>query len=300
MNVEADHTQFHLIEGPKVEAWKEGVDSLLADVAIHLACDAEPQFYKVKTLREGNLSLDPSNIPDLETWFTLYQDGEKLISQVFEYLAPHLPEPEPGQPRISDTLTANSLIPEDIDVHSLFNSFIPQDAPTSEDTELDWETAPPAFLFFILVWVPCYCLHGEIPTNLLSQAQSGDLKAARKLLQLDKSLMGEPGIAKRIQAWSAQGETESIAKLGSYLGESVADVSMKQVKITQARFILDTSERRGLRLSAPKIQELFNAIAQDSGRGIQDPDIGEMSPESFAKALSRQQGFWKPMSNSTS
>lgn len=299
MGIVTDHTEFRLIEGQAVEAWKNGVDPLLADVAIYLACDAEPLFHKVKNLREGNISLDSTNIPDCRNWFSYYQDGEKLIAEVIEHLTPYLPETELGQPSIHEILTTKTPLPESFNSRPFFNSFIPQENAELEHMELDWKTAPPAFLFFILVWMPCYCLHGELPTQLLPQAQHGKLKAARKLLQLDKSLMAEPGMAKLIQQWSAVGEADKIAKLGNYLGESVADVSLKHVKITWARFILDTSERRGLRLAAPKIQELFNAIAQDSGRGLQDLDIGEMSPESFAKALKRREGFWKPFQDTT-
>ncbi len=300
MKDETPPYEFRLIEGPNIEAWMEGVEPILADVALHLACDAEPLFHKIKHLRKGNISLDAANIPDFDIWFSYYRDSEKVINQLVESLAPYLPSTREDQPTISEIITTNAPLPEEINVRSLFRSVTPQENKALEDMDLDWETAPSAVLFFILIWVPCYCLHGELPTQLFPQAQEGNLKAARKLLQLDKSLIAEPGIAKLIQRWSADGETEKVAKLGSYLGETVADVSLKQVKITWARFILETSERRGQKLSAPKVQELFNAIAQDSGRSIQDPDIGEMSPESFAKALKRREGFWKPIHKSDS
>lgn len=42
-----NHTDFRLIEGQSVAAWRGGVDPLLADLALHLASDAEPLFHKM-------------------------------------------------------------------------------------------------------------------------------------------------------------------------------------------------------------------------------------------------------------
>ncbi len=79
MDIVTDRTEFRLIEGQAVKAWIKGVDPLLADIALYLACDTEPLFHKVKNLRKGNISLDASNIPDLGNWFSYYHDGEKLF-----------------------------------------------------------------------------------------------------------------------------------------------------------------------------------------------------------------------------
>ena len=292
MNVERDYSEFHLTGGSQAEAWKEGVPSLLAHVAFFLACDSEPLFHKLNAIRSGEIRISPENIPDSQIWFSYYRNHRRLILDVAEFLTPSSDKlPKGISPQ--EILTERGPLPADTDARSIFQAVTSQGNSAFNDIDLTWKNSPPALLFFILIWVPCNCLYGENPPELLFRARHGDLKAIRKLMQLDKSIIAEPGIAKKIRKWSAQGRIDRLAEVGSSLGEQIPDVSLQQVKLTWARFILDTSLRAGQRLSAPKIQELFNAIAKDSGKGLQDPDVGNMSPESFAKALSRRTGFWK-------
>ncbi|WP_338669378.1 hypothetical protein [Pseudodesulfovibrio methanolicus] len=292
MAAETDQSEFHLIEGPKVKAWKEGVAPLLASVAIFLACDSEPLFHKLNAIRSGEIRIIPENIPDTEVWFSYYRSHKKLLADVTAFYAP-LQQEAPNGHGPQDILTEKEPLPSDIDAHALLLSLTPAGTPELNNLDLDWHNSPPALLFFILIWVPCNCIWGENPPELLFRARHGDLDAARKLIQLDKSIISEQGIARKIRKWSAEARTDKLAQIGSFLGESIPDVSLQQVKLTWARFILDTSLRAGQRMPAPKIQELFNAIAQDSGRGLQDPDIGGMTPEAFAKALTRRKDFWK-------
>ncbi|WP_229591526.1 hypothetical protein [Pseudodesulfovibrio sediminis] len=246
----------------------------------------------LNAIHSGEIGIDSSNIPNLKIWFSYYRNNKRLFSELIAVLVPNMSwQNGTAEFSFKEIQTGKGPIAPGGGVSSIVHAFIPQQG--SETGELEWDTSPPAMLFFLLIWVPCNCLYGENPPELFFRARHGDLKAARKLIRLDKSLMTESGIARKIQQWSANGETENLTKLGSYLGETIPRVSLQQVKITWARFILKASQRDGTPFSAPKIQGLFNAVAQDSGRGIQDPDIGEMSPESFAKALNRKNGFWQ-------
>ena len=291
-----NHSEFRLTDGQRVKAWKENVNPLLADIAIHLSCNSEPLFHKLNAIRSGEIGIISENIPNQNIWFLYYQNHRRLILEMAKLYSPYFKEvPQCLYPQ--EIISERGPLPEETDARSIIQSLTPEGNSGLSDLDLDWHNSPPALLFFILIWVPCNCLWGENPPELLFRARHGDLSAARKLIQLDKSLIAEPGIARKIKKWSAEGRTDKLGQIGSFLGESIPHVSLQQVKMTWARFILDTSLRAGQRMPAPKIQELFNAIAHDSGRGLQDPDIRDMTPETFAKALTRRKVFWK-LSNS--
>lgn len=289
MDVENNHSQFQLVKGQAVKKWKLNVDPLLAEIALYQACNAEPTFHTLNAIRSGEIGIDSSNIPDLQTWFSYYKNHNYVFSDLVASFAPYLSWDSGNLDfGFKDILTEKGPIQPTGGIQSIFDAFIPQ-----KEIELKWETSPPAVLFFILIWIPCNVLHGENPPDILFKARHGDTKAARQLLQLDKSILAEPGIARKMRKWSAEGRTDKLAELGSFLGEAIPSFSLKQVKLTWARFILETSQRDENPLTTPKIQKLFNSIAQDSGQGLQDPDIGDMSPEAFAKALIRKKDFWQ-------
>ncbi|WFS63047.1 hypothetical protein LF599_02500 [Pseudodesulfovibrio thermohalotolerans] len=272
--------------------WKHGVAPLLADLSTYQAYQCEHVFRTVNAIRSGEIRITSENIPNLKIWFSYYQSHKRLILDVAEFFTPLLKYVPHGL-RPQEILSGNGSRPEATDILSFLQARTLKSNPGLNNLDLDWHNSPPALLFFILIWVPCNCLWGENPPELLFRARHGDLSAARKLIQLDKSIIFEPGIARKMRQWTAEGRADKVAEIGSYLGEPIPDVSLQQVKLTWARFILDTSLRAGQRMLAPKIQELFNAIAQDSGHGLQDPDVGDMSPEAFAKALTRRVDFWK-------
>lgn len=273
-------------------AWKKGIAPLLADLSIYQAYNSEQIFHTLNAIRSGEIRITSENIPNLRTWFSYYRSHRRLLVDITGFFAPFLEEMPHGlSPQ--EILSGSGPLPKAKDVFSFFQTLTPESNPGLSNLVLDWQSSPPALLFFVLIWVPCNCLWGENPPALLFRARHGDLTAARKLIQLDKSIIAEPGMARKMRQWTAEGRADRVAEIGSYLGESIPDVSLQQVKLTWARFILDTSLRAGQRMPAPKIQELFNAIAQDSGQGLQDPDIGGMTPEAFAKALTRRKDFWK-------
>lgn len=46
--------------------------------------------------------------------------------------------------------------------------------------------------FFFRVWVPCWIIYQEYPSNLMRRARQGDLDAMDNLLRLDKSVIHDP------------------------------------------------------------------------------------------------------------
>ena len=286
---DSDNSEFRLTSGPATNLWKQGVDPFLADLSLVLACNAEPTFHMLNAIRDGDIVISPTNIPNLNDWFSYYKNHKKLFSDCVSALAHSFSwGKEKRQFGFKDLFSESGPVPKGSGIEGVIETITP-----IRDFELDWKSSPPSLLFAILIWVPCNSLYGEHPPAMLHRARHGDLTALRKLIQLDKSIIQEPKIARKMQQWQAKGRLDIIADIGSYLGESISEISLQQVKLTWSRFIQDTSIRDGKKLSAPIIQSLFNAIAQDSGIGLQDPDIGGMSPEAFAKALKRREDFWQ-------
>ena len=122
MNAMIDRVEFQLVEGEAVTAWKNGVDNLLADVAIHLACNPEYVFLIVNKFREGNLVFDSSNIPDLNNWFSYYTDDNKLISEIISFYAPAFPTTAEDQPDLLELFATEGPLPHDTDCRAILNA----------------------------------------------------------------------------------------------------------------------------------------------------------------------------------
>ncbi len=280
---------FSLVQGQATSTWKQGVEPLLAEISLLQAYNSEPVFHALNAIRSGEIVINQTSIPNLKDWFSYYKNHNKLFRNFIGCIASYFPWGKTNkQFGFKDILTEDGPIPQGCGVEGLFETFTP-----IKNLDLDWESTPSSILFTFLIWVPCNSLFGENPPTLLYRARHGDIKAARKLIQLDKSIFYESGIARKMLQWQLEGRSDLTTELGGYLGEPIPEASLQQIKLTWARFIQDTSIRAGEKLTAPKIQALFNAITQDSGRGLQDPDIGGMSPEAFAKALNRRKNFWQ-------
>lgn len=146
---------------------------------------------------------------------------------------------------------------------------------------------PLGVMFAMFVWMPCMALYGQYPTEMMRKARHGDLDTIRELIRLDRSAIFDPGISKHIHEWALDFQTVKLKRLGDTFSEGLPEISKRKVKLVWAQYVYDAAIRFGMPLTAPKIRELFNALANDSGIGMEDPDLAEMSEDSFYRALTR-------------
>jgi ASC-1-like (ASCH) protein len=144
------------------------------------------------------------------------------------------------------------------------------------------------------VLVPCFTIYNTYPIELLRNAQNGDNDALEKLIRLDKSIIFEPKISELIhqaQALKAQARIAMIKK--ALVSKPVKlNMNMKAIKCNLGGLISYLSDIFKQKITAADIRKLFDAIACDKGIDNIDPDLSNMTPETFEKAIQRQRNFW--------
>lgn len=151
----------------------------------------------------------------------------------------------------------------------------------------------PEFIFFIRVHAPCFGLYGTFPLELLKQAQNGDNEALEKLIRLDKSIIFEPKISEMIHQAQVLKKQERISVIKKALIKSPRmKMDIKTIKYNLGGLISHLSIGINQRISSVDIRNLFDAIALDMGIDNVDPDLSDMTPETFEKAIQRSRNFW--------
>lgn len=147
--------------------------------------------------------------------------------------------------------------------------------------------------FFIRVYSPCWFIHGKRPDELMAQAREGHLDSLKKLLQIDKAIIGDVSISQLFHQLSTQKNKRKFDALVSALaGSPNKKTSIGRIKTNCAGFISVISEFYGHRLYEPDLRALFNAVAVDYDRHEQiDEDI-PADPATFSRAILRERKFW--------
>jgi len=150
----------------------------------------------------------------------------------------------------------------------------------------------PEMLFYIRIQIPCWLFYGEFPSFLLRKARFGDIDAIEKMLRLDASLINDTKI-KRIfhnSVWSGKKSTAS--RISSALTKTPTKrISLKRVKSSAAGLISALANLLYVKLTAPEIRKLFDAVAEMSGQGEIDIDLPE-SPIGLSKVVQHESQFW--------
>lgn len=162
----------------------------------------------------------------------------------------------------------------------------------------------PEFAFFMRVWTQCWLLHGKAPATLLRKArskslkpkeQNESLKAFEKLLRIDNSIIFDPRLAEKFHQLKAKKNKKEYRQLLHAFGKPPKEkIAPQKIKYTVAGFISYTSQILKSRLSEPQIWALFDAYAKDAGLEV-DPDLAEIRPETFSKAIQREVKNWKTL-----
>ena len=69
-------------------------------------------------------------------------------------------------------------------------------------------------------------------------------------------------------------------------------MTLQKIKYVKAGQISAFAEHFGVKLTAPDIRALFNAISKDSGQGMEDSDL-PLEEETFKKAVQRERAYWR-------
>ena len=164
-----------------------------------------------------------------------------------------------------------------------------------EEDLIDTALESPEGQYFLRVWWPCWFLYREYPPRLLRAARLGDIDALDRLLRLDKFIVGDPGVAKRLGEYFSTGTRGQRKQLTAALdGKPKKHLTDKAIRsglgalISQLSFMFKTS------VTAPQIEELFNRIERVRSGRLTDPAVP--TGENWAKALQRNRD-WPSLPN---
>jgi hypothetical protein len=293
----------------KIAIWATEKPKVTRIFAISLAISAIDCFEILNDVKDNNIP-EQYKIPECPQWFKFYYSHRYLqrhliniFSQsdgfpgIYSYIFKKLTKRNQIQ---SHEETNNNFAT--ISIEEIFEnliSYIKDDIKNTPLNEKERDTVrdtiiSPEFLFLMKVTLPCWLLYNENCARLLRKAMLGDSDSLEKLLRLDKSLVQHP----RINQWITHYSFQKDKRIFENLTEAIknpprAKVTLAKVKYCFAGFISYLTELLKNRLSAPDIQNLFDAVAIDYGYdALRDPDLPD-SPEAFAKAVQRERSFWK-------
>lgn len=257
--------------------------------------------------------------PPLPVWLSMYRNHRRIQNALA--IADGITD-EPNATEMLDALREASRMPkEEVDIEianlseeelraflTLFAGvpFPPEEATlcvmlqeldtesqcsdADEESLIDATLESPEGQYFLRVWWPCWFLYREYPPRLLRAARQGDIDALDRLLRLDKFIVGDPGIAKRLGEYLSTGTSGQRKQLTAALdGKPKKRLTDKAIRsglgalISQLAFMFKTS------VTAPQIEELFNRIERIRSGRLTDPAVP--TGENWAKALQRNRDW---------
>jgi hypothetical protein len=146
--------------------------------------------------------------------------------------------------------------------------------------------------FFVLVTVPCWLLYQIHPSRLYRKARQGNFDALQKLLNLDPLMIHDPMIGKQIQRLRFKNKSRQYERLFEILlKESTIHVTPQQMKYALGGFLSAFAQILHVRLTAPDIHRLFDAVALDFDGLHRDSSLPDNNG-TFARAIHRYRTDW--------
>jgi len=312
----------------KLDEWAKSKPIVLAIIAQQIAVSAEPCSEFLKLLKIGERIKGYHKLPSSKEWLRFYKNHRILneyliktfkkfgeIAEIGTELAELLASNRKKRRQLGSA-KFNKKIKEELEkldpgemqqlvseiknfweyIYKLSLDDIKSDINNNYDDDFtkkfkdalkDYE-----MLFFIWVWTPCWLLYGEFPPTLLRSARLGNIESLEKLIRLDSSVIYDPKIAEFLhQAKVKKPKTTYELLVRAQLKGPKTKITLQKIKMNFAGFTSAVSSALGHRLSEPEVRSLFDAVAQDIGKGDIDTDIPD-SPEAFAKAIQRERQFW--------
>jgi hypothetical protein len=156
----------------------------------------------------------------------------------------------------------------------------------------DRQVRQPEVQFFMRVWFPCLIAYGQWPTRLLASARRGNLDALYKLLRIDKSILADPFIADHLHQAYASGRKGAFGKLAVAVKGPAKKMKRRQVKVRLASLISLLAKIFGTTVTAPEIQELFDAVAAAKRKNSTRVDVELPDPETFSREVRLTRAVW--------
>lgn len=305
--------------------WAENKSPLLVATALHFANFSQDCFELFESIRRDKRLEGDIPIPSLKRWLKMYNNPKKVGRVLLEFIRSMDDNYEKLVTKTEELISVakqmHGLTLEDINAE--WTKLLPDEKKqiikdglkkSEEYKECainaidDLRIEPtenhkiaflknltkPEIIFFFRVMAPCFILYGIYPIDLLRKARQGDDDALEKLIRLDKSILFDPQISEIVhqaQAMKKRGKMYMIQT--AFRSSPKVKTDMKAIKFNLGGLISHVSIAMKQRLPTIEIRSLFDALAQDMGIDYVDPDFGDMTPESFEKALRRARDFWQ-------
>lgn len=304
--------------------WAEDKSPLLSISALQIAGFSQECFELFESIRKDKRLEGDIPLPSLKRWLKLYHNPKRVgrvlreairnIDDNYEKLVNIMEELMSGAKQLQK-MTAEQindvwakLLPDErkkiieenlgkIEEYKdcLIDDFIVE--PTEEQKiAFRRNLTKPEIIFFFRVMAPCLSLYGEYPIDLLRKARQGDEDALEKLIKLDKSAIFDTKISEIVhqaQAMKKRGKLSMIKK--AFNSSPRVKTDMKTIKCSLGGLISHISIAMKQKIPAVEIGYLYNALAHDMGIDYVDPDLGDMTPENFGKAIQRARIFWQAL-----
>jgi hypothetical protein len=153
----------------------------------------------------------------------------------------------------------------------------------------------PSLHFLMKVIVPCVAEFGRPPWPMFAGAihrRRPSQMELLSLLRIDKQVLHHPRVRAvvndpaRQQFW--------LPKIAKAILSRPRKRTRQEWKYRGARLIRRLFETVDHPITEPEIRDLYDRLARARAEGLIDSDIAE-APEAFARALSRDKGFWQVM-----
>lgn len=308
-----------------IAKWAENKNPIIAIVAQQCASGAEACFDFFSSIKAGERYLGDQPLPSIKQWLSLYRSNRRLqdyfitrfrsLGGFYEILAESISALlfqrryrlkignaafiKEVRQEIENLSTDDrlKLVEAFQEAYSTSLDEVNSDINGPVDEPLEQKVLSaikePEALFLAGILFPCWILYQVHPAKLFRQARLGNINAMDKLLRIDKSVLNDPKIGEHFHKIVNQKKRSQFDRLTQAIQKGPeGKITLQKIKMLIAGFISKASQALGRRLSAPEIRSLFDAIAQDNGRGDIDTDIPD-SPEAFAKAIRRERSFWK-------
>lgn len=301
--------------------WAEDKNPFLAITALIVAGFSQDCFEMFEYVKKGKRIEGEIPLPSLKTWLKLYNNPKKIGKVLLDALRTGNDNNAMGADIFEKLISgAKQLQKVTIEQFKAEWEKIPSDERekiydegyktlegykeyfiadfTNENHEetskefLKYLTKP-EIIFFIRVLAPCFNLYGIYPVDLLRKARQGEDDALEKLIRLDKSAIFDPKISEIIHQAQAMKIQERMSMIKKAFNSSPSKkTDIKKIKCNLGGLISYFSKAMGQQIAAADINRLYDALARDMGIDEVDPDLGEMSPEVFEKAIQRARKMW--------
>lgn len=297
--------------------WANGLPNFLTLLGVILIRSAEPVYEILRFVRRDEGCLEAARDFSADDWAACYHNPRgavlttlhhlgfpvetELVRQCYDQFAVNLrllnqrreagenPDQLVYDYYLRDLLTID---PEQLKAClALLEVFSPERLTTAIDCDRMFEDVSPRF--FAEVFVPSILEYQETPHALLARAQDGDWDALEKLIRLDKWSLQIPEISRIAYSGNRSHEKAFQEIVGqSYQRPPTGQMDLASVKISLAALLSHCFDAIGLKITAPKIRELFDIVAQDGEGSTGDCHLPSDNVN-FAKAIQRAKKPWR-------